>query len=508
MKTSLILVVVLCMPALAFTATIYVPDDYTTIQEAIDAAVDGDTIIVKPGTYVENIDFVGKAINLTSEQGADVTTIDGNKTGSVVSFKSGEDSDSVLDGFTITNGTGTYFEYTLDYWPYFGGGIFCVESSPVLKHNIIKLNDADYGGGVCCWSSASPELLENTIAENKSGSGGGICCGESSSPLITGNNISDNVGVVGGGIYCRNASPEVTSCLISGNTAFEGAGAYCRDDSSPAFINNIISRNTAQFEGGGISVYYANLAVTNNTIVHNSSAIEGGGFHCNCYSTLTVTNCILADNTAPEGPEMWIGDVYSYSTVSISYTLLKGGLASIYIEMGCTLIWGPDVFTIDPVFADPDIDDYHLTYASVLCRNKGDSSVPGLPDHDFEGDPRIAYGKVDIGADEFYTHLYCNGDFTPGGPIEGKLVGSPGTTPVGLFFGSGILDPPLPTAWGNFYLQTPWFMFPLTPIPADGILVLPATIPASPPAPYDRPMQALIGLNPDSLTNLYVLEVR
>jgi hypothetical protein len=92
--------------------------------------------------------------------------------------------------------------------------------------------------------------------------------------------------------------------------------------------------------------------------------------------------------------------------------------------------------------------------------------------------------------------------------VEGKLVGLPGSSPVGLFFGSGVLDPPQTTVWGSFHLQPPWLLLPLIPIPADGVLDLPATIPSSPPAPYDLPMQALIGLNPDSLSNLYVLEVR
>jgi hypothetical protein len=71
-----------------------------------------------------------------------------------------------------------------------------------------------------------------------------------------------------------------------------------------------------------------------------------------------------------------------------------------------------------------------------------------------------------------------------------------------------VLDPPQSTAWGNFFLQPPWLLLPLVPIPAEGVLILPATIPMSPPAPYDLPMQALIGLDPDSLTNLFVLEIR
>ena len=91
----------------AFSATLYVPDNYPTIQTAIDAAGGGDTVIVRPGIYVENIDFKGKAITVESEQGPQGTIIDGNQSGSVVRFQSGEGLDSILSGFSITNGSGT-----------------------------------------------------------------------------------------------------------------------------------------------------------------------------------------------------------------------------------------------------------------------------------------------------------------------------------------------------------------------------------------------------------------
>ena len=107
MKSSCFFAAFLLFPVLGLTATIYVPDNYTTIQGAIDASSNGDTVIVRPGTYVENIDFVGKATTVKSELGAAVTTIDGNQSGTVASFVSGEDSDSVLEGFTLKNGTGT-----------------------------------------------------------------------------------------------------------------------------------------------------------------------------------------------------------------------------------------------------------------------------------------------------------------------------------------------------------------------------------------------------------------
>ena len=127
---------------------------------------------------------------------------------------------------------------------------------------------------------------------------------------------------------------------------------------------------------------------------------------------------------------------------------------------------------------------------------------------DMEGDRRT--GVVDIGADEFYRHFYVTGNKTPGGTIEGKLVGSPGTEPLALIFGSGVMETPAQTPWGLYYLQGPWFLLPLIPlqIPANGVLVIPSTIPLDPAAPYDLAMQALIGLNPDSLSNLEMLMVR
>jgi len=161
----------LFLQTVCFSATIYVPDDHATIQDAITAAVDGDTVVVRPGTYVENIDFLGKAITVQSEQGPDVTIIDGNSAGTVVTFESGEDHTSVLEGFTIQNGTGTF---NATYSWYEGGGIYLLNSSATVNGCTVKDNSADQGGGV----------------------------------------------------GTRNACPEITDCLFLGNTAAEGGGGY------------------------------------------------------------------------------------------------------------------------------------------------------------------------------------------------------------------------------------------------------------------------------------------
>ena len=184
---------------------------------------------------------------------------------------------------------------------------------------------------------------------------------------------------------------------------------------------------------------------------------------------------------------------------------MKGGKTSVYIESGCTLNWGAGMIDADPLFVDKPNDDFHLTWYSP-CKNTGDNSaVTEL--YDFEGDPRIAYGTVDMGMDEFYTHLYWTGDATPGGSAALKFVGLPGTTPVQLWLGSGIMDPPLPTKYGDWYLQFPLLAdVVLGPVPSpDGVLVLPFTFPPDTPTPLSLHFQAGVGMK---LTNLSVMAVK
>src|SRR5690349_18258046 len=111
MKTSslgLALLVAACCSVAAEAATIRVPADAATIQQAIDAAAPGDTVLVSPGTYVENLTFRGKAVRVVSEQGPAVTIIDGNRAGSVVTFAAAESRSAVLEGFTVRNGANSF----------------------------------------------------------------------------------------------------------------------------------------------------------------------------------------------------------------------------------------------------------------------------------------------------------------------------------------------------------------------------------------------------------------
>lgn len=139
-------------------ATINVPANYATIQAAINAASNGDTVVIASGTYVENIDFKGKAITVTSTNPEDptvvaATIIDGGGSGSVVSFRTGEGSGSLIEGFTIRNGNANN-----------GAGIHCESASPTIRDCTVSGNA---GSGVYFLYGA-PRIRNCTISANKS----------------------------------------------------------------------------------------------------------------------------------------------------------------------------------------------------------------------------------------------------------------------------------------------------------------------------------------------------
>jgi predicted outer membrane repeat protein len=467
MRFSMIPIIFLVFPLTVQSKDILVPQDHSTIQQAIDAAQTGDRVLVAPGTYVEHLDFKGKAITLKSEEGAGMTVIDANKTGRGVTFKSGETRKAVLDGFTITNGNEPVSN---------GGGIDCtLESSPTITDCVIAYNKADaLGGGIACRGMSKPlirrcSFIGNIARDYYEGSyGGAICCFILGDAVIEDCVFIGNESMYGGAIDIGVSYPSITNCVFIDNKADKGGGAISCSSSDPLITNCTFVDNTAVF-GGGLALI---------------------GVFLPSYPVLT--NCILWDNS-PEEIKALIGEP------EVTYCDVQGG-------------W-PGAGNIDvlPLFADSPTDstgrDLHLFHTSP-CRDAGTGSVTNLPAADFEGDPRIAGSAVDMGADEFHTHLYVTGDATPGGAIEAKIVGLPGTNPVGLFLGSGVLSTPLNTLWGQFHLLTPWFLVPLNPVPSDGVLLLPASLPSSVPAPYDLAMQALVGLGADSLTNVCLLEVR
>jgi len=194
---TFILINVLLLTTCLYSTIINIPGDQPTIQAGIDATVDSDTVLVQPGTYIENINYNGKNITvaslfLTTQDTAYIfqTIIDGNQSGSVVTCAS-EEYATNLCGFTITNGSA-----------FSGGGIYCSGSNMILQFSTVMLNTSHKGGGIMSdWDSYI--RLENVIVKNNSALfGGGIYCGEWSSTIlfnvtVTANSASNH----GGGIY-------------------------------------------------------------------------------------------------------------------------------------------------------------------------------------------------------------------------------------------------------------------------------------------------------------------
>jgi hypothetical protein len=293
----LLLMALVLFPLAARATIINIPDDYPTIQEGIDHSSDGDTVLVQPDTYYENLNFNGHNVVLASlflttgdTSYITGTTIDGSQSDRVVTFENGEERTAKLVGFTIQNG----------YAPN-GGAILCDHSSPTISNNIIRNSTAHlyYGGGIYCLTSDA-EIRHNTITSNSSDWGGAIYTGEESSPNIAENTITNNsASRSGGGIFFGTGTPAVSYNTISHNTAeVYGGGIQCWY--SIATINdNTITDNSCVSYGGGISCDHSQPNITNNTISGNSSG-AGGGIYCEYASATIVHNSIL-DNTAGQG---------------------------------------------------------------------------------------------------------------------------------------------------------------------------------------------------------------
>ncbi len=331
-------------------APIHVPGDYPTIQAGIDAASDGDTVLVADRTYTgegnKNLDFRGKDITVTSENGAEYCIIDCEDDGRGFYFHSKETPDAVVDGFTIKNG-----------WADRGGGIYCADSSPTIRNNIIIENFALDGGGIYCGNSSNATILSNVISSNTADNwGGGIAAHGSSSPIISNNVIAQN------------------SAVLNPDTELEvGGGAISLDDDANAIIvNNTIDRNYTEY---GV----------------------GGGILCGWNTSPIITNNIIVNSS--KGVGIWVSSVGAHPVLSHNdvWNNTDGGYAGISP--------GIDDISIDPFFVDAANRDYHLSNWSP-CIGKGimTGDVPTI-DKDGNRRPNPPSSNPDIGAYEHFRDV-------------------------------------------------------------------------------------------------------
>ncbi|MFC1857340.1 PKD domain-containing protein [Thermodesulfobacteriota bacterium] len=451
--------------------TITVPSDHPTIQAGIDAAGDGDIVLLEDGVYRgagnNNLDFKGKSITVQSKNGPANCIIDCENNSRGFYLHSGETEESILSGTTIVNGYGSN-----------GGGILCVQSSPTIINCIIeKCHAYSAGGGIACYTNASPVITNCKIINNSSDSkGGGIEFASNSAAEMEGCLVQSNTnnGYYGGGIDITSASPVITNCIVDGNsTTTSGGGFYIRDDSAPAISKCIIRNNSAEVgagaafffvpsstisectfdsnsavSAGGMIIYDSSTTIQNCVIKNNHSSHEGGGVEFHCYATGSlpkIVNSFVVGNTAgTEG-----GGIYCRTnngqfptiincTVSENSSLYEGGgiycssyngSAAVIVN---SIVWGnsdDDISAAQSEYATSPLISYSnigLGYEGTgnidvdpMFVGHGDYHLAGFspcldkatdeyaPTFDIDNEARPYMGLSDMGADEYYGEVYA-----------------------------------------------------------------------------------------------------
>jgi len=377
-----------------------VPSSYPTIQAAIAAAQSGDTVRVAPGTYVENINFLGKAITVVSIAGPDVTIIDGNAAGSVVTFTTNEGLSSVLEGFTLRNGKVTSID---------GGGIRISAASPTVRRNQILKNSSCNGVGIAI-NNGSPLIQGNVIRDNTStgctNGGGGILVFGTGSAQILDNTISNNTAYHGGGISLASSGAAlIRGNIITGNTGTRGGGISMLNFSDAKIIQNVVAANTASERGGGIywlvNVAQHSASITNNSVVDNNASQQGSGIYADGLDGFNVVknNLIIAKTGQPA---IHCGNNHDSNPPVLEFNNVFAAQAAAYSGI-CSDVTGVNGnISAAPLFTDSASRNFRLLDGSPGI-NAGNNVVSDLPTLDLDSVPRIlpSGGAVDMGAYEF-----------------------------------------------------------------------------------------------------------
>lgn len=405
---------------------IHVPAEASTIQGAISLAVNGDTVLVAPGTYVETINFQGKAIAVTSVQGPEQTIIDARGAGSVVTFQSGETRASILSGFTILGGFNTYS----------GGGIYIASASPTIRGNVITDNRSCTGVGIYS-SFGSPLIENNRITRNRiqgcaGGWGIGVYIGGNSAAQVIGNEISENTGAAasGGGVALFAAGSAVVRGNVIARNATSGAagcgwggGIASANFSEAQVVNNLVVGNSACF-GGGIHWRGSTggAFLVNNTVAENEATASSPGVYLSGFGSLNQLHnniivvrsgpALYCENTASVPPVLQSNDIFSadgaaYGGTCADRTGIDGNVSG------------------DPGFLNTGNGDYRVHAASPVV-DAGNDSAPHLPSLDAAGQSRTVDGngdgvaRVDIGALEYRNRA----PIADAGPDQSVAAGS------------------------------------------------------------------------------------
>jgi hypothetical protein len=424
--------------------TLNVPTNFDTIQDAIDVAVDGDSVVVAPGRYLERIDLLGKAIIVRSSAGPTLTTIDAASTGPVVRCTSDEGSATVLRGFTITGGSGSVDGNDQS----FGGGLLVCHASPRVIDCIFTVNAANFGAGIFC-EGGGTQVVDCEFSGNVAGdTGGGVRCEGGETLLLdcvfnlnsaqvggavgllddgsrlVGCTFLGNLATAGGAVHVRDSTVEISGCFFEANVAINGGG-FLADQGAPVVSRSTFVGNVASSRGGGVHNNNTDVVIANSLLTGNRT--DGlGGAAWNSNSDAWFVNCVMSGNLALLGGGLANdsgGNVLVYnSALSGNAASLGGGIhnslatvptilnAIVWGNVGGAIVGdatveysdveggfvGANVVDVDPMFVDSDglddelgtpDDDLRLAAGSSLIDAAANFLVaPDAADIDGDGD--------------------------------------------------------------------------------------------------------------------------
>ena len=405
---------------------ISVPEDYSTIQLAVNYANDSDTVLVQSGVYNENVIINNVSISLISINGPENTIIDGNNNGSVIKIDSPEQN-ILIQGFTIRNGIGEL----LDSGSRFGGGIISHNTPLILDSLIIENNDSFAGGGVCFYDmeySQTHSVLKNSVVHNNTASeGGGVFVINQS--LSISNSIINNNGMIpygsgggiqallsdlnlsdvnvlnnhsrfGGGIYIASSNSIIESSNISYNLSdSKGAGIWVGNQTDLLIEETLIADNIADGFGGGIFSSFSSIEINKSTIASNlvSSNVLGAGIYADG-GDIIIQNSIIYFNRREES-DLINYNINGYSSdnlieYNVEYSDIEGsnewipegiGVISInpYFEVNSYFLSenSPCIDSGNPEYLDPDgtiFDMGAYYYNQNLYQEIGDINEDGI----------------------------------------------------------------------------------------------------------------------------------
>ncbi len=387
-KLSVILFTILILTS-AKADVLIVPDEYPTVQSAVEAAQEGDTVMLQPGRYYENVTIDNKGITLTSyyemlddKSIRDRTIIDGMQSGLPLLIKD-VDSEVVMKGLIITNGLSQIAGGIKSYYSKVifedilvinnsttnvmwcgGGGIYAGASDIVLRNSEIRNNSAyDFGGGINIRINSTARL-ENVRVQN--------------------NEVSGGAHSKGGGIHIDESSGIIISnCEITGNNAYKWGGGL-------AF-------------GAG-----AGVTILNTTIAYNSANNGGGGMYFNYDNISVKVGNVISYNNTPQ--EIFFDDICFNDTITLFYSDIAGGEQGIYNSGFNEVQWMEGNITAYPQFVDPGNGDYSLFETSpcidagaALFVYNGDTLINLGPDEYIGFAPDMGCHEYDpsVGMDDF-----------------------------------------------------------------------------------------------------------